>query len=113
MAKARAARIGVDQAQAGQAPGPAYHEVTPDILRRRESENAVRIWIVTKRGRERHLDSGTGEIDRGVEGIAAAGQGVTAISTAREFDHHLPDGDHPGACFAHDTRLSDRSVRPR
>jgi hypothetical protein len=54
---------------------------------------AVRMRIVADGRCEGDLDAGTGEIDRSVEGVAAAGQREPAIGAALEFDHNLADAD--------------------
>ncbi len=57
--------------------------------------------IVAKRRRERHVDAGAGEIDRRVEGVAAARDGEAPVGAARELDHHFPDRDDAVARLAH------------
>ena len=87
----------------GQPAGHAQHEIARHAFGGGEREDAVRIGIVAERGREGGVDAGAREIDRRVEGVAAAADGEAAVAAAREFDHHLADAT---------TRASARSWPP-
>ena len=64
--------VGLDQVEAGQPAGHAQHQVGRDALGRGQRDDAVGIGIVAERGRIGDVDAGARQIDRGVEGVAAA-----------------------------------------
>ena len=68
---------------------------------RRQCEDAIGIRIVAERSRVRHLNTGAGEIDRGVEGVAAAPDSKAAVAPARHLDQDLADGENTGFLAAH------------
>ena len=93
--------VGLDHVEAGQPAGHAQHQVGLDAFGRGHRDDAVGIGIVAERGGIGHVDAGARQIDRGVEGVAAAGHAETAVAAAGQFDHDLADGDHAGFLFGH------------
>ena len=55
------------------------------------ASSAVRVGIVAERRRIGDRNAGAGEIDGGVEGVAAIGEAVAAVVAARQFHHHFAD----------------------
>ena len=77
-------------------------------LGRSERRDAVGIGIIARRRGERDIDSGAGQINGGIEGVAAAGQREPAIGAARQFDQHFANANGAGFRLAHRRVLNSR-----
>ena len=93
---ALARRVGVDDVDAGQPAGDAQHQVALHAFGGGQRQDAVRERVVAERGRERGRDAGARQIDRGVEGVAAAADREAAVAAARHLDQDLADGENTG-----------------
>ena len=110
--KTRPARIVVRETEARQSPRPSQDEVASHLFRRRQSENAIRMDVVAERGRKRRIDARASQINRRVEGVAAAGEGKAPVGATRKFEHHFADRDDARARLIHTSLLPSLFRRP-
>src|SRR5262245_36165893 len=104
-----AGRVGVDDVDARQAAGNAQYQVALHALRRRQRTDAVREWVLAQRGGERGRNAGARQIDRGVEGVAAAPDREAAVTPARHLDQDFANGENAGLLAAHGTLYAARN----
>jgi hypothetical protein len=85
-----------NEAQSRQPSGHAQHEMPGNTFGGGKRHDALGIGIIAKRRGEGHINAGAGEINGGIERIAAAGQCEPAVGPARQFDQYLAHADGAG-----------------
>ena len=93
-----AGRAVFNEGQSRQPAGNAQDEVPGNALGGGERHDAVGIGIVSERGGKTDIDAGAGEIDGGIERVAAAGEREPAVGAARQLDQTSPTQTTRGFC---------------